>query len=82
MKNKYLVHYTGSSLQVASIDTTGSLRPESAFAFQYSGSVDLLQFALILDELKALRDSTESYYSEAEFTEGRFMFHKFEGVYL
>jgi hypothetical protein len=76
---KYLVHYTGDSLQVASIDPSGSLRPDSAFAFQYAGGVDLEALACILDKLKELRECTTGYPAEATFAQGMFMIHKFCG---
>lgn len=74
---KWLVAITGSSIQVASLDTSGVHQLESAFAFQLVDSPPVELWVKALVKLKELREL--NYYVEHDFLLGKVRIHKFSG---
>jgi hypothetical protein len=79
--NKWLVEYTGGSLQVAGVTSGGSLQIESAFGFQIAGITDPEEIACAIEKIQAMRqDSDCGYWNEITIkTTGSVYIHKLQG---
>lgn len=79
--NKWLVEYTGGSLQVAGVTSGGALQMESAIGFQVAGITDPKEIACAIEKIKAMRDDNDNgYWKEITIrTRGDIYIHKLSG---
>ena len=78
--NKWLVEYTGGSLQVAGVTSGHSLGYESAFAFQVSDTVNLEELAQAIETVQEMRANPDNgYWQECSIKVGSIYLHKLAG---
>lgn len=64
--NKWLVEYTGGSLQVAGVCSYRPLTIDSAFAFQVTCSVNIEELACAIEKIQAMREDHEQYWKTCQ----------------
>lgn len=80
--NKWLVEYTGGTLQVAGVTTGGNLEENSAIGFQVCGITDPEEIACAIESIQGLRQDSEGYgyWNDSTIkTRGDIAIHKFSG---
>ena len=78
--NKWLVEYTGGSLQVAGIQVGHSLGSESSFAFQVSCCTDPEEIACAVEHIQSMRECNIQYWNSCSLeTRGGITIHKMQG---
>lgn len=79
--NKWLVEYTGGSLQVAGVTSGSSLGNESAFGFQIAGITDPEEIACAIEKIQEMRQGNDNgYWNETTIkTRGSVYVHKLSG---
>ena len=78
--NKWLVDYTGGSLQVAGVTTGGNLADCSAIGFQVCGITDPEEIACAIENIQAMRNENEGYWNTCTIrTRGNITIYKFSG---